>query len=204
MGIWELRRPTSPAPKLPCPFFSWGGFPPGTLASSLESPAPTVACSGLVRCHDNPEPPSPTAQAPLKNLSRKLPCLKINHGIEILKMSRFGQWNWGTGAKFFCPGRMALAHHPSFQGPRDQLQPTPPLSAESQVLLLNLRLGPGREAGRAAPLQQVPRVTLHPTSCLPLTCNTSVGGVALPTSGWGWPETVSGPSCPLHPGCSRD
>lgn len=174
MGIWELRSPTPPQPKLSCPFFSWGGFPLGTLASRLESPTPTVACSGLVRCHDNLEPPSPTAKAPLKNLSGKLPCLKINHGIEILKMSCFGQWNWGTGAKFFCPDRTASAHHPSFQGPRDQLQPTPPLSAESKVLL-KLRLGQGREAGRKAPLRPVPRVTLHPISCLPLTCNTSEG-----------------------------
>lgn len=35
--------------------------------------------------------PAPLHNAPLKNLSGKLPRLKINCGIEILKMSCFGQ-----------------------------------------------------------------------------------------------------------------
>lgn len=160
---WDLgaEEPNSPPPRPSCPSLSRGGFPPGTGLQVWSLPPPQSACSGLVRCHDNLEPPSPTAKAPLKNLSGKLPCLKINHGIEILKMSCFGQWNWGTGAKFFCPGA------------RGQLQPTPPRSAGSKVLLPKRRLGRGREAGRQAPRQQVPRVTLHPISCWPLTWNTS-------------------------------
>lgn len=106
-GSQEGQLPLTPNSAAPSSL--WVAFPRGTLASGLESPPPTVAgcpgqggqpsCLGPVRCHDNLEPPSPTAEAPLKNLSGKLPCLKINYRIEILKMSCFGQgtgqWTWG-------------------------------------------------------------------------------------------------------------
>lgn len=84
------------------------------------------SCSGLVHCHGNLEPPSPTAYAPLKNLSGKLPCLKINCGIEILKMSCLGQAE-GNGLTLCGSSTLlqtATCRCPA-SGPHGQFPPAP-------------------------------------------------------------------------------
>lgn len=145
---------SSPLAQAPLPFSGSGvKLSLQSLMSLFSHPYPLSSwaprqrgqpsCSGLVHCHGNLEPPSPTAYAPLKNLSGKLPCLKINCGIEILKMSCLGQAE-GNGLALY--GR-ELYPSSKWHLPLSSIRapwsiPTCSMSLRTQVILCKLGLGP--------------------------------------------------------------
>ena len=117
----------------------------------------------------------------------------------------------GRGAKFFHPDGMASAHHPCSQAPH-RLQRTPPhpQSLRSPPSVEAPAEGEERDTGRKAPASASSQDHAAPSSCLPLSCNTSEG-LPLVHLRVGWPcqqrearpEQWAGQAAPLHPGGSR-
>ena len=117
----------------------------------------------------------------------------------------------GRGAKFFHPDGMASAHHPCSQAPH-RLQRTPPhpQSLRSPPSVEAPAEGEERDTGRKAPASASSQDHAAPSSCLPLSCNTSEGlplvhlRVGWPCQQWeARPEQWAGQAAPLHPGGSR-